>query len=184
MALVKSNVFELEKLAPDFKLLNVVNNKFCTLSQLKGKNGTVVMYICNHCPYVVHIKESLVNLANKYIDKGIRFIAINSNDIIKYPQDSPEKMREKAKAFCFPFPYLFDESQEVANAYDAACTPDFYVFDKKLKAVYHGQFDDSRPGNFIPVTGKSIREALDNLLTNKSPIVNQKPSIGCSIKWK
>jgi len=142
------------------------------------------MFICNHCPFVKHVNEGLVELANDYILKGISFIAISSNDVVNFPEDSPEKMKNEAKSLGYPFPYLYDESQEVARAYDAACTPDFFIYDKDLKLVYRGQLDDSRPKNGIPVTGKDIRAALDSLLQSKPVSEEQKPSIGCNIKWK
>jgi thiol-disulfide isomerase/thioredoxin len=142
------------------------------------------MFICNHCPYVKHINKELTRLANDYMKKDVNFIAINSNDVMNYPDDSPENMRITAREQAFPFPYLFDEAQEVAKAYQAACTPDFYVFDSNLVLVYRGQLDDSRPGNKIAVTGDSIRNVLDCLLNNKPISIEQKPSLGCNIKWK
>ena len=142
------------------------------------------MFICNHCPFVKHVQTGLVKLANDYLPKGISFVAISSNDVKNYPDDSPERMKEVAKQFGYPFPYLYDESQDIARAYGAACTPDFYIFDKDLKCVYRGQMDDSRPSNDIPVTGKDIRAALDAILAGKSVSEDQKPSIGCNIKWK
>lgn len=142
------------------------------------------MFICNHCPFVMHVNEALVTIANHYMDLGINFIAISSNDTTSYPQDSPEHMKIHAKEQHYPFPYLYDETQEVAKAYDAACTPDIYVFDNDLKLVYRGQLDDSRPGNSIPVTGKDLRHALECLLNNTPNTNTQKPSIGCNIKWK
>jgi thiol-disulfide isomerase/thioredoxin len=144
----------------------------------------VVFFICNHCPFVIHVNEGLVKLANDYADKGIGFAAISSNDVATYPEDSPERMQKVAQQLGYPFPYLYDESQEVAQAYDAACTPDFYVFDADLKSIYHGQLDSSRPGNGIPVTGEDMRQALDALLNGKAPLEQQKPSIGCGIKWR
>ncbi len=170
--------------APEFNLYDPVKNRFASLQDLKSEKATVVMFICNHCPYVKHIQESLVELAQEYLSKEVSFIAINSNDVQNYPADSPEKMIEAAKNFAYPFPYLFDESQSVAKAYNAACTPDFYIFDTELKLVYRGQMDDSRPGNDLPVTGKDLRDALDALLTDKPVNRNQKPSIGCNIKWR
>ena len=142
------------------------------------------MFICNHCPFVKHVNKELVKLANDYIPKDISFIAINSNDVSTFPEDSPEKMKIIAAELNYPFPYLYDESQEVARAYDAACTPDFFIYDKDLKLAYRGQLDDSRPSNNIPVNGKDIRTALDCLLTDKPVPADQKPSIGCNIKWK
>jgi peroxiredoxin len=184
MALTASNEFPLGRKAPDFLLLNTVDNTALSLSEAKGEKGTVIMFICNHCPFVIHVNSELVKMANEYQQKGIHFIAISSNDVENYPQDSPELMKQLAKDENYPFPYLFDETQEVAKAYNAACTPDFYVFDADLKSVYHGQLDNSRPGNGKPVAGIDLRNALDNLLENKPVLENQKPSMGCGIKWK
>jgi peroxiredoxin len=184
MALTPSNPFETGKTAPDFSLVNTIDTSIQSLNNLKGTKGTVIVFICNHCPFVLHINDELVKLANDYLSKGIAFIAISSNDVENYPQDAPNEMREVAKKLKYPFPYLYDESQDVAKAYDAACTPDFYVFNEELKAIYHGQLDNSRPENGIPVTGEDLRKALDNLLNNLPPLTNQKPSMGCSIKWK
>lgn len=186
MALVESNPFEVGKKAPDFSLPNVVSNETNSLAQLKGDKGTVVMFICNHCPFVLHVNNELVRIANDYQSKGIHFIAISSNDVVTHPDDSPEHMKERALELGYPFPYLYDETQEIAKAYDAACTPDFYLFDKDLSAVYHGQLDSSRPGNNIPVTGTDLRTAIDLLLKGETNtnIPTQSPSIGCSIKWK
>lgn len=170
--------------APDFVLPDVVTGKKISLEELNSNVATVIMFICNHCPFVVHVRKELVRLANDYLSKGIVFAAISSNDISAYPDDSPQKMRELAISLNFPFPYLYDESQEVARAYHAACTPNFSIFDASLKCVYRGQLDDSRPGNGIPVTGKDIRDALDALLQKKIVSEIQKPSLGCSIKWK
>lgn len=170
--------------APDFILPDVVSGKKFSLGDLKSNKATVVMFICNHCPYVVHVREELVRLANDYIPKGVSFIAISSNDIEKYPEDSPEKMKELALQMKFPFPYLYDESQETARAYHAACTPDISIFDGQMKCVYRGQLDDSRPNSGIPVTGKDVRAALDAILNGKEVCKEQKPSMGCNIKWK
>jgi hypothetical protein len=143
------------------------------------------MFICNHCPYVVHVREQLVRLANDYQQRGIGFVAISSNDIVNYPADSPEKMKQLADELHFPFPYLYDETQEVARAYDAACTPDFALFDAQNQCVYRGELDGSRPGNGVAVDGSSMREVLDVLLgEGKVDAQNQRPSIGCNIKWK
>jgi len=144
----------------------------------------VVVFICNHCPYVIHIINELVKTGKDYIPQGVSFIMINSNDVKNYPADSPEKMIEFATEYDFPFPYLFDENQEVAKAYDAACTPDFNVFDGSMKCVYRGQFDDSRPSNGKPVTGSDLRKTLDLLLSGKTIPEKQTPSVGCNIKWK
>lgn len=184
MALTPSNIFTTGTKAPDFKLLDTVSDKSLSLNDVSGKKGTAILFICNHCPFVIHVNEELVRLANDFTSKGIGFVAISSNDVDNYPQDAPEHMKTLAKEVSYPFPYLYDESQAVAKNYDAACTPDFYIFDEHLKAVYHGQLDASRPGNNIPVTGEDMRNALNNLIDNKPPLENQKPSIGCGIKWK
>ena len=170
--------------APDFLLPDTISANKLSLSDLKGHKATVVMFICNHCPYVVHVKDQLVSLANDYQSKGISFIAISSNDVSKYPADSPENMKIFAEQNKFPFPYLYDETQEVAKAYDAACTPDFSIFDKDLTCIYRGQLDSSRPSNGKPVTGEDIRNFLDSVLSGKISEKQQIPSIGCSIKWK
>jgi peroxiredoxin len=177
-------MFPLGEKAPSFSLTDTVSGRTVTLDELKSDVATVIMFICNHCPYVKHVQHQLVQLARDYMPKGVSFIAINANDPEQYPDDSPERMKEVAKELGYPFPYLFDETQEVARAYQAACTPDFYIFDRELRCVYRGQLDDSRPGNGIPVTGESIRSALDSLLAGEPVTVRQKPSIGCNIKWK
>jgi peroxiredoxin len=184
MALTESNEFSIGTKAPDFNLFNTVDNNFLSLEKAKGEKGSVILFICNHCPFVIHVNTELVKMANEYQQKGIHFIAISANDVDNYPQDSPELMKQLAKDEKYPFPYLYDETQEVAKAYDAACTPDFYVFDADLKSIYHGQLDNSRPGNGKPVTGFDLRNSLDNLLANKPALENQKPSMGCGIKWK
>lgn len=184
MANTPSNMLPLGTKAPDFKLPDTVSSKSLNLESLKGEQGTVVMFICNHCPFVIHINKALVDIANAYAESGISFIAISSNDAANYPQDGPEKMRIHAENENYPFPYLYDESQSVAKAYDAACTPDLYVFDQDLSLVYRGQLDDSRPGNGKPVTGADLKQALDCLLAGKKNEAIQKPSIGCNIKWK
>lgn len=184
MALTPSNMLPLGTTAPDFTLHDTVSGKQLSLQQLKSSIATVIMFICNHCPYVKHIQHELVKLAKDYQPKDIVFIAISSNDAKNYPEDAPEKMGEVAEKLGFTFPYLYDESQAIAKAYQAACTPDFYIFDHELTCVYRGQLDDSRPGSGIPVTGKDIRAALDAILS-KNPIDSlQKPSIGCNIKFK
>jgi len=184
MARTESNEFNVGKKAPDFNLINTVDDKQYVLNDLKGEKGTLIMFICNHCPFVIHVNEELVKMANEYQNKGIQFIAISSNDVVNYPQDAPHLMKKLAYDLAYPFPYLYDETQNVTKAYDAACTPDFYLFDSDLKSVYHGQLDDSRPENGRPVTGKDMRKAMDNLLQHKPALENQKPSIGCGIKWK
>ncbi|MFY0603726.1 MAG: thioredoxin family protein [Flavobacteriaceae bacterium] len=184
MALTPSNTFEKGTIAPTFTLLDTVSGKNISLQDVKGEKGTVIFFICNHCPFVIHINKELVHLAKDYQSRGFRFVAISSNDVSKYPMDSPELMKVQAIKEHYPFPYLYDETQEVAKAYDAACTPDLYVFDGNLKSIYHGQLDDSRPGNGIPVTGKDIRTVLETMLSNRLFKGIEKPSIGCNIKWK
>ncbi len=184
MAQTPSNMLPLGTIAPDFTLLDTVSHKMLSLNNIKGTRATVVLFICNHCPFVIHVNEELVKLANDYGPKGIEFIAISSNDIENYPQDSPQLMQKKAMDLNYPFPYLYDETQNIAKAYDAACTPDNYVFNADLKLVYRGQLDASRPGNGIPVSGKDIRNALDCVLNDIKNSTVQKPSIGCNIKWK
>lgn len=184
MARTPSTMVALGTKAPDINLPDTVSGRQIALSDIKGDVATVIMFICNHCPFVKHVNEELVKLANDYKNKGIGFAAINSNDATKHPDDSPGLMMQVAKQLKYPFPYLYDESQEVAKAYDAACTPDFFIYDKDLILVYRGQLDDSRPGNEIPVTGKDIREALGSLIKNEPVSEFQRPSIGCNIKWK
>ncbi len=184
MSETPSNMLSLGTVAPDFNLPDTVSGKNITLSELKSEKATVVMFICNHCPYVLHVNEELVNLANDYQQKGVSFVAISANDVVNYPQDSPEKMRQTAVNLDYPFPYLYDETQDVAKAYQAACTPDFYIFDGDLKLVYRGQLDESRPYSGVPVSGKDMRAALDNILAGAAVSGNQIPSMGCNIKWK
>eukprot|EP01089_Gocevia_fonbrunei_P012382 TRINITY_DN291_c0_g1_i1.p1 TRINITY_DN291_c0_g1~~TRINITY_DN291_c0_g1_i1.p1 ORF type:complete len:236 (+),score=33.40 TRINITY_DN291_c0_g1_i1:104-811(+) len=155
-----------------------------SLQDLKGTKGTVIMFICNHCPFVKHLNADIVKTAMEYQPKDISFIAISSNDVENYPQDAPHLMKLISMEQKYTFPYLYDESQDVAKAYDAACTPDFYLFDANLKLVYRGQFDNSRPGNGIPVTGEDLKTAMDALLAGKEINEKQKPSMGCNIKWK
>lgn len=184
MARTESTMLPLGTEAPDFTLINAVSNKPVSLKDVRGEKGTVVMFICNHCPYVKHVIDELIRVCNDYRVTGFGFVAISSNDIIKYPKDSPAEMWRTAQSLSFPFPYLYDETQEVAKAYDAACTPDLYLFDDESKLVYRGQLDNSRPGNGIPVNGRDLREAIDNILNNNSQREDQKPSMGCNIKWK
>jgi len=184
MALTPSNSIELGHIAQDFNLYEPKSDSFLTFNKLKGKEGTLVMFICNHCPYVVHIIEGIVNLANDYMEKGVSFIAINSNDIKNYPEDSPDKMIEFSREFSIPFPYLYDESQEVAKLYDAACTPDFNLVSGDGKIIYRGRFDAARPGNNIELTGIDMRNAIDRMLAGQNQDIDQAPSIGCNIKWK
>lgn len=184
MALTASNILEKDTIAPDFSLIDTISDEVKTLGSVKGKNATVVMFICNHCPYVVHVNDAVVQLAKDYQQRGVGFVAISSNDVTNYPQDGPDKMKQHAAENGYPFPYLYDETQVVAKAYRAACTPDFYVFDKELKLAYHGQLDAARPGNGLPVSGKDIRAAIDALLKGEEYTGIQLPSIGCNIKWK
>lgn len=184
MARTPSNMLPLGTLAPKFSLVDTIANRTISLTEYKGAKGTVIMFICNHCPFVIHVNPMLVKLANTYQEKGIAFIAISSNDVEKYPQDAPDLMKQVGLKKNYQFPYLYDETQEVAKAYDAACTPDFYLFDSDLKLFYRGQLDDSRPQNGKPLTGKDLMEAMDALLQNKPLDTVQKPSLGCNIKWK
>lgn len=170
--------------APNFELPEPLTGKNVSFDDIKGKKGTLVMFICNHCPFVIHVIEELVKIGFDYKDKGIGIVAINSNDVENYPDDHPDKMKEFARSHNFPFPYLFDESQETAKAYEAACTPDFNLFDSDGKCVYRGQLDGSRPGNEVPVTGVDLRAALDLVVNGEKVPVDQLPSIGCNIKWK
>ena len=170
--------------APDFTLPGTISGKTLTLSELAPHSATVILFICNHCPFVVHLAEKLSQVAKQYTNKGVQFIAISSNDIENHPQDAPDKMKRFAQQYDFCFPYLYDESQSVAKAYDAACTPDLYVFDQDLKLAYRGRFDASRPGNDVPVTGENLRQALDDLLAGQPVSVEQIPSAGCNIKWR
>lgn len=184
MALTPSNMIVLGTKAPEFTLPDTVSGKHLSLKELKSDVATVIMFICNHCPFVQHIEDGLVKMADEYQAKGIRCIAISSNDVENYPEDSPEKMKERAEEHAYPFPYLYDERQDIAKAYDAACTPDFFIFDGDLACVYRGRFDDATPGKDTPITGKDIRNALDNILAKSSINSDQKPSMGCNIKWK
>ena len=184
MALTPSTMIALGSKAPAFTLPDTVSGKHYHSRDAMHGVPTVIMFICNHCPFVKHVNKELVRLANDYMPKGISFIAISSNDVVNHPDDSPDKMKITAKELGYSFPYLYDESQEVARAYDAACTPDFFIYDKDLKLAYRGQLDDSRPSNGLPVTGKDIRAALDLLLSGKPVPAEQRPSIGCNIKWK
>lgn len=184
MAIAFTEQIELGYRAPDFILTEPLTGDKKSLRQLKSDVATVVMFICNHCPYVKHINSELVKLAKYYMPKGVSFIAINPNDADRYPEDSPEKMAFTARAENYPFPYLYDPSQQVAKAYKAVCTPDFSIFNKNLECVYRGQLDDSRPGNNKPLTGLDMRNALEDIIVNKAIQGRQIPSSGCSIKWK
>jgi len=184
MAATPSNMIPLGTTAPSFVLPDTVSGNTLSLDNLKGENATVIMFISNHCPYVKYLNNQLSAIAKDYRQKGIAFIAISSNDIENYPADAPDKMNETAIIEGYTFPYLYDESQQVAKDYDAACTPDFYVFNQELKLVYRGQFDDSRPSNGITPSGKDLCSALDAILDGSEISPAQSPSIGCNIKWK
>lgn len=184
MALTPSKMLSLGTKAPQFNLINTIDNSMVSLQEAKGLQGTVIMFICNHCPFVKHVNNELSKLAKDYVSKGIKCIAISSNDAKNYPEDAPDRMKANAIQQDFIFPYLYDESQNVAKAYDAACTPDFYLFDSELKLVYRGRLDNSRPGNGVPVTGEDLRNAIDAVLNNQPQSDTQKPSMGCNIKWK
>jgi peroxiredoxin len=184
MTKTPSNMMPLGTKAPDFNLIDTVSGTRKSLSELKSASATVIMFICNHCPFVKHIRNELIKLANDYIPQGISFIAISANDASEYPEDAPDKMKTVAEKFRYPFPYLYDESQKTAKNYNAACTPDFYIFDRELSCVYRGQFDSSRPESGIPVTGEDMRSALNDILAEQPVHIQQKPSLGCNIKWK
>lgn len=184
MAKTPSTMLPLGTQAPFFALPDVTSGKMISYNETTSAPATVVMFICNHCPFVKHVNKQLTQLGNDYQSKGVLFYVINSNDVANYPDDSPENMKKTALEESYPFPYLFDESQEVAHAYQAACTPDFFIFDDKHSLVYRGQLDDSRPGNQLPVTGTSIRDALECILKKEAVDLEQKPSLGCNIKWK
>ena len=184
MARTPSNMLPLETMAPSFLLKDTNSNYHYSFDELKGSKGTLVLFICNHCPFVHHVLEEVLMIANDYRVQGLGIIAISSNDAEKYPQDGPEMMREFAFQNKMDFPYLYDESQNVARAFDAACTPDFYLFDAQDKLFYRGQLDDSRPGNGIPLSGSDLRNAIDAVIYNRSIAEPQKPSLGCNIKWK
>lgn len=184
MALTPSKMMPLGTRAPDFCLPDTVSARELCLQDLRGEVATVIMFICNHCPFVKHVQSELVRLGEEYPAQGVSLVAISSNDVVNYPDDSPQNMKAMAIDLGYTFPYLYDENQQVARLYDAACTPDFYIFDQTLKCAYRGQLDDSRPGNDIPVTGKDLRHALDALLAGQAVDPDQKPSVGCNIKWK
>ena len=184
MARTPSNMIPLGSSAPSFELPDTLSGQAISLEKTKGEKGTLIFFICNHCPFVKHINQGLVALAKDYQNHGFSFIAISSNDVMNYPEDHPDLMTKTGLEEGYPFPYLYDESQEVAKAYDAACTPDFFLFDQELQLVYRGQMDNSRPGNGIEVTGNDLRQALEALIEGKSISAHQLPSIGCNIKWK
>lgn len=182
MVKTASTMLPLGSDAPAFSLPNV-DDSTVSLSDFSGE-PLLVVFMCNHCPFVIHLRDELAAFANEYQSKGLKIVGISSNEVENYPQDSPEKMKEEAASAGYTFPYLYDESQDVAKAYRAACTPDFFLFDQEHKLVYRGQFDDSRPQSGIPVTGADLKAACDAVLSGKPVTEDQKPSIGCNIKWK
>ena len=184
MSLKESNMMALGTKAPDFLLPDTISDKFISLYDKHEYAGTLIMFICNHCPFVIHVNDELVRLGHDLMANDIRVIAISSNDVNNYPQDGPDKMKIHAKEVGYPFPYLYDDTQEVAKAYDAACTPDFYLFDADMKLYYRGRLDESRPGNDVPVDGKDMRFAVMDMLGDNPPPEDQFPSAGCNIKWK
>lgn len=184
MARTESAMLALGTPAPGFILTDVTTRKQVSTQAASGPKGMLVMFICRHCPFVKHLEEGLAQLGRDYSTSGMGIVAISSNDAANYPDDAPDSLADQARKSGFTFPYLYDETQEVAHAYDAQCTPDFFLFDDGLKLVYRGQFDDSRPGNRIPVSGRDLRAALDALIAGTPITLEQRPSIGCNIKWK
>jgi len=184
MALTESTMLKLGTTAPDFALTDAVTGKIVRRDEFRGSKALLVMFICTHCPYVKHIEKGLAKLAADYAGKPLAIAAICSNDIATHPADSPAGMKQQAETFGFTFPYLFDETQAVAHAYKAACTPDFFLFDADFRLVYRGEFDRSRPGNGVAITGEDLRAAIDAALAGKPRLEDQRPSIGCNIKWK
>ncbi|MBI2594483.1 thioredoxin family protein [Candidatus Curtissbacteria bacterium] len=184
MTLTPSTMLALGTNAPDFSLPDVTSGQTVSLANFAGKKALLVMFICRHCPYVKHVQREIAAIGRDYRSKDVGLVAISANDPKAYPQDAPESLKEQSRELGFTFPYCFDETQEVAKAYTAACTPDFFLFDKHWKLVYRGQLDDSRPGNNLVVSGADLREAQDAVLAGKSVSGNQKPSTGCNIKWK
>ncbi|HEY9603733.1 MAG TPA: thioredoxin family protein [Allocoleopsis sp.] len=184
MALTPSTMLPLGTQAPDFQLLDVVSGKSISLDTFAGKPALLVMFICRHCPFVKHVQAELAQIGKDYADSNLGIVAISANDAANYPDDAPDKLKQMATELGFTFPFCYDESQEMAKAYTAACTPDFFLFDRDRKLVYRGQLDDSRPSNSQPVTGKDLRAAIDAVLAHSTVSSDQKPSIGCNIKWK
>ena len=182
--MAESSMLPLETKAPQFSLTDVSSDNAVSLSDFDSKKALLVMFICRHCPYVKHVQVELAKIGRDYQNKDIGIVAISSNDIEAYPEDAPDSLKEQAQELGFTFPYLYDESQDIAKVYTAACTPDLFLFDKERKLIYRGQLDDSRPDSGILVTGKDLRSAIDATLAGELPDTNQKPSIGCSIKWK
>jgi peroxiredoxin len=184
MARTESTMLELGTIAPDFALTNVVTGRTVRRDEFRGKKALLVLFICAHCPYVKHIEKGLAALGNDYAGKPLGIVAISSNDVTTHPTDSPAGLKQQAETYGFVFPYLYDESQAVAHAYKAACTPDIFLFDAEFRLVYRGQFDQSRPGSDVPVTGKDLRAAIELVLRDQPIPTDQQPSIGCNIKWK
>jgi peroxiredoxin len=184
MVKTASTMLPLGTHAPEFSLIDVTTGDQVALKNLRGRRGLLVIFLCNHCPFVVHLRSALAAFTAEYLDQGLAIVGISSNDVEAYPQDGPEKMKHEQAAAGYRFPYLFDADQSVARAYHAACTPDFFLFDADLRLVYRGQFDDSRPGNGVPITGADLRAACDAVLAGRPVLADQKPSIGCNIKWK
>jgi peroxiredoxin len=183
MVATNSTMLTLGTAAPVFSLPDTAG-KLVSLSDFKAAPALVVVFMCNHCPYVKHIRGGLAQFGRDYLPRGVAVVGINSNDVMTYPADSPARMAEEVEAAGYSFPYLYDETQAVARAYHAACTPDFFLFDQRQRLAYRGQFDDSRPGNNVPVTGKDLRTAIESVLAGKTVPASQKPSLGCNIKWK
>ena len=184
MAATPSTMLDLGTKAPDFTLPEPATGREVSYAQVAGAKGTLVMFICNHCPFVIHVQEELARLASEYPAKGVGVVAISANNVATHPDDAPDKMAAKAKQVGWTFPYLYDETQEIAKAYTAACTPDFFLFDADRNLVYRGQLDDSRPKSDVPVTGADLRAAMDALVAGEPVAKAQKPSMGCNIKWK
>ncbi|MEO1514629.1 MAG: thioredoxin family protein [Bacteroidota bacterium] len=184
MALTESNMLPLGTKAPDFQLPDTISDQMVSLADVSSPVATVIMFLCNHCPYVIHVNEGIKRVVQDYKSRGVNFVGISSNDVVNYPQDGPDKMKVHAAEVGYDFPYLYDESQEVARSYDAACTPDFYLFDQNMALVYRGQLDGSRPNSGIPVTGEDLRMALETVLAGGTVSEQQRPSAGCNIKWK
>ena len=184
MSLTPSQMIPLGTKAPAFALRDAASGNTVSVEDFAGKDGLLVMFICNHCPYVKHVADELATIGRDYAGTGLGIVAISANDASTHPDDGPDRMKQEAKSRGYVFPYLYDETQEVAKAYSAACTPDFFLFDDRMKLAYRGQLDGSRPGNSVPVTGKDLRAAIEAVLSDKTMPGPQKPSIGCNIKWK
>ena len=184
MALTPSTMLALGTPAPAFTLPDVVSGKTVSLDTCAGKTALLVMFICRHCPYVVHVRQELARLGKDYAARGVGIVAISANDAVGYPDDAPDQLKAMSQELGFTFPFCYDESQATAQAYTAACTPDFFLFDAGRKLVYRGQLDDSRPGNGKPLTGRDLRAAIDAVLAGRPVNPNQQPSVGCNIKWK